>query len=399
MIHVIQNKNVDYLVGEPLGPIQPLTPFNDLVCDFLHDLSTCLKMSPEIKSYPDIASLSFWCRRGNIKRLKNTYDDLKSRIGYGVIFHIAPSNVPVNFAFSFFFGLLSGNANIVKVSSKSFQQTRIICDSINQTLSNEKYSTIKKMIAFIQYDNDDEVTAHFSSLCHARIIWGGDKTIRHIRQFQIYPRGVDISFADRYSFSIIDSNSILEINPTQLTRLAEGFYNDTFLMDQGACSSPHLIIWKGGETEVAKEKFWDAVSRVASSRYELEAVMSIDKYTLLCDNAIDLINLQSFKRHGNFIYRIQLSELSKNIDTHRGKFGYFFEYDTFDISSIFPIINNKYQTLTYFGFDPEILRHHLIEAKVSGVDRVVPIGRALDIGIVWDGIDLTRSLSRIISLT
>jgi hypothetical protein len=31
-----------------------------------------------------------------------------------------------------------------------------------------------------------------------------------------------------------------------------------------------------------------------------------------------------------------------------------------------------------------------------GVDRIVPIGTALDIGIYWDGYDLIRTLSRVI---
>ena len=36
--------------------------------------------------------------------------------------------------------------------------------------------------------------------------------------------------------------------------------------------------------------------------------------------------------------------------------------------------------------------------NLKGVDRIVPIGEALEIGLVWDGIDLRRSLSRIIDI-
>ena len=35
-----------------------------------------------------------------------------------MIFHITPSNIPTNFAYSFIFGLLTGNSNIVKVPTK-----------------------------------------------------------------------------------------------------------------------------------------------------------------------------------------------------------------------------------------------------------------------------------------
>lgn len=44
--------------------------------------------------------------------------------GRGVAFHIAPSNVAVNFAFSLAAGLLTGNANIVRLSSKPFPRPR-----------------------------------------------------------------------------------------------------------------------------------------------------------------------------------------------------------------------------------------------------------------------------------
>ena len=36
--------------------------------------------------------------------------------------------------------------------------------------------------------------------------------------------------------------------------------------------------------------------------------------------------------------------------------------------------------------------------NLLGIDRIVPIGEALNIEIIWDGYDVIRSLSRIISL-
>ena len=48
-------------------------------------------------------------------------------LGRGNIFHIAPSNVPMNFAYSLAFGLLSGNNNIVRIPSRNFFQVDILC--------------------------------------------------------------------------------------------------------------------------------------------------------------------------------------------------------------------------------------------------------------------------------
>ena len=51
----------------------------------------------------------------------------------------------------------------------------------------------------------------FSMKCNARLIWGGDKTINNIRNLELNERALDITFADRYSFCIIDSIKISKI--------------------------------------------------------------------------------------------------------------------------------------------------------------------------------------------
>ena len=62
------------------------------------------------------------------------------------------------------------------------------------------------------------------------------------------------------------------------------------------------------------------------------------------------------------------------------------------------IVNNKYQTLTYYGVDKKILEDFVIENNVSGIDRIVPVGRALDMDIIWDGYDIISYLSRIVDI-
>ena len=92
-----------------------------------------------------------------------------------------------------------------------------------------------------------------------------------------------------------------------------------------------------------------------------------------------------------------MKNLSKNNDEFRGVSGLFFEYETHGIEKIKDIINEKYQTLTYFGFDKINLRNFILEKRLKGIDRIVPIGRALDMSLIWDGKDLINHLSRIIN--
>ena len=61
-------------------------------------------------------------------------------------------------------------------------------------------------------------------------------------------------------------------------------------------------------------------------------------------------------------------------------------------------VNNKYQTLTYFGLSKNVLRNFILDNRLEGIDRIVPIGQALDINFFWDGYDLNKILTRIIDI-
>ena len=393
-----QYDNVTYLAGDKIVTTRPFVPYHKLLCEFLNDLSVELRSLGESAAFPDIMAFSFWCRKANIAKLKTNFEDGKARLGLGLVFHITPSNLPINFAFSFVFGLLSGNANIVRVPSKPFPQIDIICAAIDRLFDFDKYSEIKTMTAFVKYKQNNEITAIFSAGCNARIIWGGDVAIRNIRKLSIPERCVDIAFSDRYSFCVIDAPSVIKLDEAELIRLSERFYNDTYLMDQNACSSPHLIIWQGDEKEAAKERFWTAVSRTAAEKYQLAYINAVDKYTLLCHDAIELNDITCVKKHSNHVYRVAINKLPDNMETFRGRCGYFYEYDSENINGVAHIINIKYQTLTYFGVDKSELLGFVVKNRLSGIDRIVPVGKALDMDVIWDGYDIVRSLSRIIDV-
>ena len=114
------------VLGNKKFVIKVTTPFNNLVIDFLVDFSNELRKFKKINAFPDLIYLIFWCNKNKNKNLSNYFNDNCLRVGRGLIFHICPSNVPTNFIYSFFFGLLSGNSNIVKVPSKDFKEKKII---------------------------------------------------------------------------------------------------------------------------------------------------------------------------------------------------------------------------------------------------------------------------------
>ena len=211
-------------------------------------------------------------------------------------------------------------------------------------------------------------------------------------------RSRDIAFSDRFSLCVIDSTSLNMLDEFEIQKLAESFYNDSYLMDQNACSSPHLVIWTGNNIKNAKTKFWKALYKKVEKDYSIPLINTIDKYTLLCQNSIDIKHITNFKNFGNMLYVLKIDSIEKNIDEFRGKFGYFFEYETDNLEDLISVINNKFQTLTYFGFNKDTLAGLVIKNNLLGVDRIIPIGQAMDIGVIWDGYDIVKSLSRIIDV-
>jgi hypothetical protein len=393
----MKNTEINYLVGNENIHVQTTVPYSDSVCEFLNILSKRLLSDKTTAAYPDITSFAFWCRKSNISKLKSEYEDNKKRLGRGLVFHITPSNVPINFAFSFVFGLLSGNSNIVRVPSKLFPQIEIISQIITDILKEKSFEEIRQSTAFVRYERNDEITGQLSAKSNGRIIWGGDETIRNIKSFPISTQGVEIVFADRYSLCLIDAEKITNLEEIKLIRLADGFYNDTYLMDQNACSSPHLILWKNGIHTEGKNRFWNYIFQSAQ-KYNLHAVNAVDKYVQLCKAGIEYDFVETSMRYGNLLYRLKLKHLPKNPDQFRGKFGLFYEYDLNNMDEVAACVNTKFQTLTYFGVDSKQLGDWVIQNRLQGIDRIVPIGSALDISVIWDGYDIIKTLSRIIDI-
>ena len=86
-------KKVEYVIGSECVNKSPLTPYSNDAIDFMSDFSSQIMKSTLIRTYPDIAALGFWARKGNIIKLMENCPEAKLRLGRGLCFHIAPSNI------------------------------------------------------------------------------------------------------------------------------------------------------------------------------------------------------------------------------------------------------------------------------------------------------------------
>ena len=245
-----RNDACTWLCGADWEQVRPLAPFAEPVIAFLSDVSAALLRDREAKAYPDVVTFAFFCRRASLERMKEEHA-VSDRLGRGLAFHIAPSNVPINFAYSLAAALLAGNACVVKASSQDFAQTRIVCRAMDALLKG-KHAALAPYVNVCIYPRErQDVTEAFSAECDARIIWGGDETVRRVRAAQMPPHAVEVTFPDRYSLLCVSAEAVLMMDEKQLSAAAQGFYNDTYLTDQNACTSPRLIYWLGERVEKA----------------------------------------------------------------------------------------------------------------------------------------------------
>lgn len=395
-----------YLLGDEtilkdMPQISPKEPFALEVLEFCQEVSKELLQTGQGKKYPDIVTLGFWLRKSSLEMLKKRFliEDGGVRLGRGVIFHVAPSNVPVNFAYSLFSGMICGNANIVRVPSREFRQVSIIIKALGKAVN--MYPTMAPYICLVRYGHEQDINDILSSICDVRVIWGGDVTIAQIRKSPLSPRATDVSFADRFSVAVIETGGYAKLCNREKGQLARNFYNDTYLTDQNACTSPKLVIWIDMPDNVnsnnIRKEFWSKLWEIVEREYAFQDIQGVNKltkkYLLAVEEGENVKENYWVKEADNRLICVEVAKLKDNISLYFENSGYFLEYVTKDISDLIVLGKEKRcQTVGYFGDIEKILP--LIKKGIKGIDRVVPIGKTMDFDWFWDGYNLYERFTR-----
>lgn len=390
----INSNNIEFLVGDMevlqnMQNVPALPTFSNQAIAFLADLSRELLKDVRTRQYVDVVSYAYWIRKASIENVRSKHLDYHCRLGRGVAFHIAPSNVPVNFAVSMTSSLLAGNCTLIRVSNKQFPQVDIICEAMNKLLETV-YANMKPYFCLIRYEHSDDITRELSAICDVRVIWGGNKTIETIRQAPIPPRAIEMAFADRHSIAIINSDEYLKGDSKEI---AKGFYTDTYYSDQNACSSPRLVVWMGNSINTAKERFWNELEVLVRNEYEMKAIQAVDKYTSVC-----MLGMKEKNQHlvskDNYVVRVEVDTLKTDLMDYKNGGGYFFEYSANKLEEIEPILTKQCQTISVYGIDKDAVKQLVFDKGVRGVDRIVELGQTMGLEFIWDGYKMIETMSR-----
>lgn len=372
-----------------LQQLPPLEPFAIEVRDFTAALS---KELLTYRSQPEIVALGYWLRKANIEKMATEFErgsNKSIKIARGTVFHIAPSNVDTIFVYSWILSLLAGNRNIIRISSKSAETN--LLQTIIELFKQIKFKNIAERTILCTYAHNEGITEKVSLACHTRVVWGGDATIKAIRTVPLAPLANELTFPDRFSLSVMMTEKLADAQD-----LFAAFYNDTYWFDQMACSSPRMIFWLGKNRDEV-EHFWQSFNQyVASKSYVVQPALQVEKLA----TAFELATLQETR---NIITtpqftRIEIEQLTKeHRELHCGA-GLFLECYVDSVEELAKQLIDKDQTLSYYGVSKNELQQLVCCLTNRAIDRIVPIGQALNFDRVWDGQNFLTSFTREVTL-
>jgi hypothetical protein len=382
-----------------------LPPFDPLIIEFLDAVSKTVLLDNVMRGLPEMAAVAHWMRKAHIVELRDAFEKNRGDriwLARGVALHFAPANVDSIFLYSWFISMLTGNANVVRLSARSREQVGLLLARLNLVLELERFKPIVDRSLILSYDRDDAITRQLSGICHVRVLWGGDESVRHLRSVPLNPLANEIVFANRFSLAVLNAEEILRLEKDALQNLAACFCNDAYVFDQMACSSPRLIVWIGSRPccDSAQELFWRQVTNELTRRgQQYPEIVGLNKLVSACVAAGNGFTDKIYSEVTGPVSRMRLAK-DANSDFRQVECGggLFFETEMHELIQIESLLTERDQTISYFGFQKNELRQLAVSLPTRAVDRIVPIGAALNFSTVWDGYNLLQCFSREVDL-
>ncbi len=379
---------------DEIGAAERLAVADPAAIDLLGAFAAALLRPAIARRHPEVASLGFFLRRSELTRLAElatASSPATVRVPRGVVFHVPPANVDTVFVYSWALSFVCGNANVVRVSERSAGAATTILETLFPLLEAAD-PRVTASQRFVSMGHDDPGFAVLSRGADLRVIWGGDAAVAAVRRHPLAPRSTELTFPDRSSMAVLDAGTVASMDDDRLARLATDFVNDVWWFDQAACSSPRTLVWIGDDHAVAgaRDRMFDAVEHVLEAQGKGDdPAMAMQRRVSLYGAAIDGdVTHLDLRRP-----RIALARTDHQVRGWWGVGG-FVEVVLPSLMGVGRLVASSDQTITHAGFELTELEALVRSIGGRGIDRVVPVGEALQFGRHWDGHDLLSSMTR-----
>jgi len=384
-----------------LAGLAPLPPFSAQARAFVADFARRVFALPVLREHPELATLAHWFRPAAQEHLSQRLHAPANEhlLARGLVFHLAPANVDVLFAYAWLMSVLAGNRNVARLSQKPSAQREALVSILHAMQAEGLHGDVLQRSVLLTYPHDDTTTTLLSRHCHARIIWGGDATVAKIRSLPLAPLALELAFPDRFGVAAIDAATLAASDDAELAQLAHRFINDVLWFGQQACSSPRTLYWVGtaDTVDAARARFWPAV-RAQSGQVADEPAALMARVTDAHLMAALTPGLHASGALGNYPLTLEAGHADGRLRELQSGHGLVVEVRLDSLPELAPQLDDRDQTLAQHGFSRDALVALLDQLGNRALDRIVPFGRALDFHPVWDGTDLLDVLTRKITL-
>ena len=365
--------------------LAPFAVYSDTAIRFVTELSRRLLLLAN--SQPDLAALGFFLRPAALKQALQQSQP-HNLMPLGLTFHLVPSNVPTVAFYSWLAALLQGNSAVVRLSSRRNAVQEAMLALLDQMLNEPQWQMIANRTRFIRYPHNNAITEYLSSRCAVRVIWGGDATIREIRQIPLSPKAKELCFPDRKSVAVLETNYLHSLNFTDFSRLIQRLGQDVSQFNQQACASPVLLVWLGEPTSELWQRFWTALSHQFSDEFADKLEQTINLQLASCDGVIEQTEVFG---------KLVIGATSHAANVNHCQFGSgLLAYQIVESCDVWVSQQASFQTCVYVGADKASFAEKVKNSMAMRMDRICSAGQALAFDWSWDGEDLLQSYSRCI---
>lgn len=362
----------------------------------LESLSQRILRHPRLRRDPAGAALGFWLRRAHLLELQQDFERERRpdsrHVPAGLVLHIAPANVDTMFVFSWALSFLAGNANIVRLTSRTSPLMQEVVDVLTEVFAGAPQQA--KGNVFVTFGHDDAISARLSAACDTRIIWGGDETVARLRAVPLNPHATERAFASKRSFSVFDTQAYLATDAGERDGIASRMAADLGPFAQFACSSPHRLYWLGA-VEMGVAARTDFGGRLEAAMAARADAPDLGWATRRITHAFALAAAGEAEGFEHRPHTTTVASSPAEPAELCGA-GLLMHSTVGDLRGLGEYLRIDHQTITYFGLDAAQRDELAGMAGRAGVDRIVPVGRALDFGPHWDGFNLWADLTRLV---
>jgi hypothetical protein len=157
----------------------------------------------------------------------------------GLVVHWIAGNVDILGIFSVIQSLITKNVSILKAPSKYDQLVQLLESFKKIKTKSIDGSKLLQCVELLYIEHSDiKNQSILSKSADVRIAWGGWDAVNTIVLLPKSPFCDDIVYGPKYSYAIIDEESILK----NKKNIAQKIAVDVSMFDQYACSSPHTIL-------------------------------------------------------------------------------------------------------------------------------------------------------------